>query len=140
MVLVDSTDEQQQISFYVTSASVWMKFKILFNSYCMSCIALLCGIVLNLSICHLKTDYNRIFGLFFHINGQVSISLNLLFRNLNIFEVLLRKCSFSLHSRLYSSNNAIVNNIVKNMFSTTSKLHQCWDKTLFPFPRLFTLL
>jgi hypothetical protein len=107
---------------------------LLFNSYCTSfyCSALWhCS--KSSSIRRLKTAYNRIFRLFFCIIGQVSISWNLLTRNLNPFEVLLRKCSFNLRSRLYNSNNSIVDNIVNSTFSMTSKLHQRWDKTLFNF-------
>ena len=84
-----------------------------------------------------KTAFNNIFRFFLQIPRlsrgiTISITRELVSRNINSFNVILRKSIVNLRDRLMCSDNLLISSFINsNFFTLSSKVHQRWKKMIF---------
>ena len=141
--LCDNNDMNRQMkSIYGRGNMLIKKFSIcstdvkakLFKSYCNS---LYCGSLWSnfnqLSFNKLQTSYNNVFRHLFKLDRKCSISAKCVEFDVDCFKVLLRKLTYSLRCRILSSENVLIQSIVKSCFFLCSSLTNRWNNILFSF-------
>ena len=104
----------------------------LFNAYCEN--AYCCSLISQFKKCtfkSIKTAHNKIFKSLMRVRRDASASALFVQHEVDNFNVLMRKISFSLMQRVMGSNNKIVSTIGHSLFFYTSCLYQSWTKLLY---------
>jgi hypothetical protein len=81
-----------------------------------------------------KTAFNNIFRLLMGIPraARCSISKECVFRNMDSFDVIMRKSCNNLRDRLFKSDNGlIINAVSSNFFLFSSRINMMWRKRIF---------
>ena len=106
----------------------------LFKAYCSSfyC-SQLWSSYCSVSYRKLKTSYNRIVRNLFKLERECSISAKCIELNIDCFEVVIRKSIFSFRSRLFASDNVILQSLCSCDYFYHSNLTKCWNNLLFKF-------
>jgi exonuclease III len=83
----------------------------------------------------LKVAFNRIFRHLFYLEPRASVSTAMTIRNINSFDVILRKCCNTFKNRLETNceNNIIINMLVNHSYFINSRLFKRWSKELYSF-------
>ena len=79
----------------------------------------------------LKVSYNRIFRILMHVGSRESISMAMLYSNVNAFDITVRKYILGFKSRLEYSDNLILTTLLQAFKYPTSLLYKQWQTKLY---------
>lgn len=108
---------------------------LLFKTYCynMYCVSLW-FYPSQAAISDVKVAYNNVFRKLYDLDRRCSVSNEFCKRNINPFIVIYRKAIYSLYTRMFNSDNVIINSLVRSFyFIYKSKLNSLWTELLFTF-------